>query len=61
MAHAFSSRTREAKKGRQICAFEANLVYRVSSRTARVTEKLCQKIKTKPKQTKPISTIAPKP
>jgi hypothetical protein len=40
-------------RGRQISEFEANLVYRVSSRTARATEKTClekPKPKTKPKQ-----------
>jgi hypothetical protein len=35
-------------RGRRISEFEASLVYRVSSRTARATEKLCLE---KPKQT----------
>jgi hypothetical protein len=42
-------------RGRQISEFKASLVYRVSSRTARATEKLClekQKQKTKTNQKK---------
>jgi hypothetical protein len=37
VAHAFNPSTREA--GRQISEFEASLVYRVSSRTARATQR----------------------
>jgi endonuclease YncB( thermonuclease family) len=40
-------------RGRQISEFEASLVYKVSSRTARATEKPClQKPKTKTKKKK---------
>jgi hypothetical protein len=41
-------------KGRRISEFEANLVYRVSSRTARATEKPCLETtkKQKTKQSK---------
>jgi hypothetical protein len=39
-------------RGRQICEFEASLVYRVSSRTVRATQKPClEKNKNKNKQT----------
>jgi hypothetical protein len=37
VAHAFNPSTREAE--RQISEFEASLVYRVSSRTARATQR----------------------
>jgi hypothetical protein len=48
VAHAFNPSTRET--GRQISEFEANLVYKVSSRTARgYTEKPCLE---KPKKRK---------
>jgi hypothetical protein len=41
VAHAINPNTWEAKaeRGRQISEFEDNLVYRVSSRTARVTQR----------------------
>ena len=42
VAHAFNPSTREVDsggRGRQISAFEASLVYRVSSRTARATQR----------------------
>jgi hypothetical protein len=43
MAHAFNPSTREADAGggrrRRISEFEASLVYRVSSRTARATQR----------------------
>jgi hypothetical protein len=39
-------------RGRQISEFEASLVYKVSSRTARATEKPCLKNKTKNKKKK---------
>jgi hypothetical protein len=52
VAHAFNLSTGEAG-GRQISEFEASLKYRVSSRTARATQRNClEKPKTKPKQTK---------
>ena len=38
MAHAFSPSTREAEASK-ISEFEASLVYRVSSRTARATQR----------------------
>jgi hypothetical protein len=45
-------------RGRQISEFEASLVYKVSSRTARATEKPClEKPKTKPNQTKNKKTL----
>jgi hypothetical protein len=46
-------------RGRQISEFEASLVYRVSSRTARATEKLCLKGKKNNKK-KLYYTILPK-
>jgi hypothetical protein len=39
VAHAFNPSTREGGRGRQISEFEASLVYRVSSRTARATQR----------------------
>jgi hypothetical protein len=40
VAHAFNPSTLEAEgRGRQISEFEASLVYRVSSRTARATQR----------------------
>jgi hypothetical protein len=42
-------------RGRRISEFEASLVYRVSSRTSRATEKPCLE-KTKKKQTKQNKT-----
>jgi hypothetical protein len=48
VAHTFNLSTWKAR-GRQISEFEASLVYRVSSRTAKVTEK-----KKDPKQHKGI-------
>jgi hypothetical protein len=39
VAHAFNPSTWEAEAGRQISEFEASLVYRVSSRTARVIQR----------------------
>jgi hypothetical protein len=42
-------------RGRQISEFEASLFYRVGSRTARATEKLCLK-KTKQNKTKQNKT-----
>jgi hypothetical protein len=44
-------------RGRQISEFEASLVYKVSSRTARATQKNpVSKNQTKPNQTKPRQT-----
>jgi predicted solute-binding protein len=40
-------------RGRQISEFEASLVFKVSSRTARATEKPCLKKQNKTKQKKP--------
>jgi hypothetical protein len=42
-------------RGRRISEFEASLVYKVSSRTARATEKPCLKKKTKEKKKKKSS------
>jgi hypothetical protein len=39
VAHAFNPSTREASRGRQISEFEASLVYKVSSRTARAIQR----------------------
>jgi hypothetical protein len=41
VVHAFNPSTREAEggRGRRISEFEASLVYRVSSRTARATQR----------------------
>jgi hypothetical protein len=39
VAHAFNPSTREGGRGRQISEFEASLVYKVSSRTARATQR----------------------
>jgi hypothetical protein len=39
MAHAFNPNTREAEAGGLISEFEASLVYRVSSRTARAIQR----------------------
>jgi hypothetical protein len=39
MAHAFNPSTWEGGKGRQISEFKASLFYRVSSRTARATQR----------------------
>ena len=40
MAHAFNPSTQEAEAGgRRISEFEVNLVYRVSSRTTRATQR----------------------
>ena len=36
VAHTFYFSTQEAEAGRDLCEFEANLVYKVNSRTARV-------------------------
>jgi hypothetical protein len=36
--HAFNPRTRDAEAA-DLCEFEASLVYRVSSRTAKVTQR----------------------
>jgi hypothetical protein len=43
VVHAFNLITREAEAGRFLSSadFEASLVYKVSSRTARATEKPC--------------------
>jgi hypothetical protein len=38
-AHAFNPSTREAGRGRQISEFEISLVYKVSSRTAKATQR----------------------
>ena len=42
MAHAFSLSTQEVEAG-DLCEFEASLVYRVSSRTAKAIQRLCLK------------------
>jgi hypothetical protein len=42
-------------RGRQISEFEASLVYRVSSRTARAIQRNCVSKKLKNKRTKKIS------
>ena len=39
MAHSFNPSTWEADRGRQISEFEASLVYKVSCRTARATQR----------------------
>ena len=39
VAHAFNPSTREGGRGRRISEFEASLVYRVSSRTARAIQR----------------------
>jgi hypothetical protein len=39
VAHAFNPITREAEAGGFISEFEASLVYKVSSRTARTTQR----------------------
>jgi hypothetical protein len=39
MAHAFNPSTWEAERGRRISEFEASLVYKVSSRTARAIQR----------------------
>jgi hypothetical protein len=46
VAHTFNPSTREAEAG-GFREFEASLVYKVSSRTARATEKPCLKNKNK--------------
>jgi hypothetical protein len=43
-------------RGRRISEFEASLVYRVSSRTARASEKPCLKKQNKTKKTKTNKT-----
>jgi hypothetical protein len=50
-AHAFNPSTQEAEAGRFMSS-EASLVYRVSSRTARATEKPCLEKQYKTKQNK---------
>jgi hypothetical protein len=65
VAHTFNLSTR----GRWISEFEASLVYRVSSRTARATQrnpvskkqknKKTKKTKKNPKETKPTTTTKP--
>ena len=39
MAHTFNLSPGEAEAGRQISKFEASMLYRVSSRTARATQR----------------------
>jgi hypothetical protein len=39
VVYTFNPSTQEAERGRQISEFEASLVYRVSSRTARATQR----------------------
>jgi hypothetical protein len=39
VVHAFNPSTWEADRGRQISEFEASLVYQMSSRTARATQR----------------------
>ena len=39
VAHAFNPSTWEAERGRRISEFEASLVYKVSSRTARAIQR----------------------
>ena len=39
MAHTFNPSTREAEAGRRISELKASLAYRVSSRTARATQR----------------------
>jgi hypothetical protein len=39
VAHTFNPSTWEAERGRRISEFKASLVYRVSSRTARATQR----------------------
>ena len=45
MVHAFNHSTREAKAGRSLNSIEANLVYSVSSRIPRTTDRKFQKTK----------------
>jgi hypothetical protein len=55
VAHAFNPSTREAVTGFRISEFEANLVYRVSSRTVRATEKPC--LEKNQKESEPCSDL----
>ena len=61
-AHTFSLSAweEETETGVSICEFEASLVYSVSSRIARVTEKPCLK-KPKPKQKSKTKQKTPNP
>ena len=54
--HAFNPSTQEAEAGRSL-EFEASLIYKASSRTARATEKPCLKNKQTNKQTNKQSDI----
>jgi hypothetical protein len=51
VAHTFNPSTREGGRGRQISEFQASLVYKVSSRTARGIQR--NPVSKKPNQTKP--------
>jgi hypothetical protein len=57
VAHAFNPSQHSGGRGRQISEFEASLVYKVSSRTARAIQRNpVSKNQTKPNQTKPNQT-----
>jgi hypothetical protein len=56
VAHAFDPSTQEEEAGRRISEFEASLVYRVSSRTARATQRNPVSKKQKQKQKKQNKT-----
>jgi hypothetical protein len=59
VTHAFNPSTREAEAGRQISEFEASLVFKVSSRTARATQRnpVWKNQPNKQKQQKKITKI----
>jgi hypothetical protein len=52
VVHAFNPSTREAGRGRRISEFEASLVYKVSSRTARAIQRNPVSENKKPNKTK---------
>jgi hypothetical protein len=57
VAHVFNPSTWEAEAGRRISEFEASLVYQVSSRTARATQRNPVSKKTKKKKQKKFSLM----
>jgi hypothetical protein len=58
VVHAFNPSTWEAEAGRWISKFKASLIYRVSSRTARATQRNPVSKNQKPKQTKKKSVFS---
>jgi hypothetical protein len=54
VAHAFNPSTWEAEAGRQVSEFEASLVYKVSSRTTRATQRNPVSKKTTKKKTQKV-------